>query len=343
MIDSDVTPDVNIKPIWLASERHRRSRELSQFFGAELFELLDSDNQIPNRIIRYAFIFFKASLILLTKRPKLLFVQNPSIFLTAMICFLSNLFRYSILVDRHSNFKLSYTGTKKLKWYLFKLVSDYTLKKARITIVTNLFLAEIVEKKGGVPFVLEDKLPTLSEANSIELEGKYSIVVISTFSNDEPIEALIGAALELPEDWMIFFTGCAEKYIDPDRKKKLERRNIRFLGFVPENTYQSLIKSADLVAVLTTEEYLLNCGAYEAVSLEKALIVSDTETMKRYFRKGVVYTAPYSENILKSIIYGIENRERLQKEAAELKVELSEEWRENAQVLIGLINSMMQR
>ncbi len=326
--------------IWLTSERHRRSRELSESFGAELYELLESDNQIQNRLLRYLFISFKTFVILFLTRPKLVFVQNPSVFLAALVCFLSNILGFKVIVDRHSNFKLSYSGRKELKWFLFRFLSNYTLKKANITIVTNFFLAKVVKKIGGTPFVLEDKLPDIRGANWIKLEGRYSIVVITTFSNDEPIEALISAALRLPDDCIVFFTGRAEKYIPAERKKLLGKKNIRFTGFLPDRIYQSYIKSADLVIVLTTQEHLLNCGAYEAVALEKPLIISNTETLKNYFREGVIYTDPDSESILNTIVYGISNKEQLGEKVAKIKTELSREWQRKAQSLIESINSL---
>ena len=291
--------------IWLVSEKHRRSTELAKAFGVELCEILSSDSQIPIVFARYSFIACKAFGFLLRKRPNVVFVQNPSVFLTLVVCGLRRFFGYKLIVDRHSNFKLKFADCKDLKWKLFHIVSNYTLRSADLTIVTNDFLADYVKDKGGKSFILPDKLPKLDLAKSTDMDGEFNIIVVCTFSEDEPIEELIGAAFLLPKKWVMYFTGNEKKSISAERKKELERGNIRFTGFVPDLKYQSLLLSADIVVALTTEEYLLTCGAYEAISLGKALVVSNTKTIRNYFCRGVIYTDPTSESIAVAIKNGL--------------------------------------
>lgn len=327
--------------IWLVSEKHRRSSELCMAFEADLCEILSSDNQIPIRGARYVFVFFKTISVLLSKRPKVVFVQNPSLFLTAMVCGLRGIFKYRLIVDRHSNFKLKFVNSKRLKWKLFYSVSDFTIRCADLTIVTNQFLAELVEAKNGNSFVLPDKLPQLDLAKKIVLDGQKNIVVVCTFSEDEPIEELIDAALLLPKEWVVHFTGNEKKAISAKRKKELEKRNIKFTGFIPEKAYQSLLCSADLLVVLTTEEYLLTCGAYEAISLGKALVVSKTKTIKSYFRKGVIYTNPDPESIVLAIKHGISNLKFFENEILSFREELFLEWKSEQEILRAKIEELL--
>ncbi len=312
--------------IWLVSEKHRRSTELSRAFGAELCELLSSDSQIPILLARYSFIACKTLLLLLRRRPKVVFVQNPSVFLALVVCGLQSLFGYKLIVDRHSNFKLKFVNSKELKWKLFHIISNYTIQKADLTIVTNDFLAEYINEIGGETFILPDKLPKLDLAKKTAMDGEMNIVVVCTFSEDEPIEALIGAAYLLPKNWVVYFTGNEKKCITATRKKELEQRNIRFTGFVSDVMYQSLLFSADIAVVLTTEDYLLTCGAYEAISLGKALVVSNTKTIKNYFRRGVIYTDPTPEAISVAIKNGMADLSYFESEIISFRKELSSQW-----------------
>jgi glycosyltransferase involved in cell wall biosynthesis len=75
-------------------------------------------------------------------------------------------------------------------------------------------------------------------------------------------------------------------------------KNIRFIDFVSGDEYEMLLSSVDGIMVLTGEEGCLNCGAYEAFSAGKPLILSRTEALQSYFGKAPIYTYNTSESIL---------------------------------------------
>jgi len=313
------------KSIWITWERQRRSLELAKALQAIIHILLPPD--FFQGLLRYPYLSIRTLLIVIKEAPDVVFVQNPSIVLTALLTAFKNLFSYKLVVDRHSNFKFDTIKSKRLKWKFFHYLSRYTIKNAELTIVTNDYLFDIVNKWGGHGFILQDKLPELAIGERIDLGGKKNIVVISTFAEDEPIIELLNVAKKLSEDCFFYITGSYDRY----KKKYLLDNlpvNIKPTGFLPEKMYQSLLISADLIVVLTKGEHVLNCGAYEAISLSQPLVLSDTKAIRNYFRKGVVFSKCDSNSIAAAITEGIRNNDFLKKEIVILKDEISNDWRE---------------
>jgi len=329
-------PDISKKGIWIASEFHRRSYELAKSIGCPFYPLLVSDEKISVRVIRYFYYLFKLIQLLGKEKPSILFVQNPSLVLTFYASLLKDIFNYKLVVDRHSNFKLDKKGT--IKWRTFHAISNYTLRKADITIVTNDHLKRIVDKRRGYGFILQDRIPDMSLAEQIDLGGQVNIVFVCSFSFDEPIIEIFSSAELLPRDWKVYITGHFEgkkKYSDIIKNKP---KNVILIGFLPEKDYQTLLNSCDIVVVLTTEEYLLTCGAYEAISLGKVLILSDTQALRSYFNQGPIFTKNEATSIKNNIILASRNKKKFRKNITALRKTLIRDWNIRFRTLMELID-----
>jgi len=244
--------------------------------------------------------------------------------LAALACLLRKPFGFRLIVDRHSNFKFDTMKRWSLKYKIFHFLSRYTVRKADLTIVTNEFLKGVVESWGGRGFVLPDKLPTLPLAEKTDLKGKNNVVFVCSYSKDEPSLAAIEAARLLGDSIFVYMTGNSAKL----GHEILENApaNVIFTGFLEEKDYQSLLFSSDAVMVLTTQDHTLVCGAYEAVSLGKPLILSDTKALKEYFHQGVVYTKNTPAEIAHAMQQAIEDNAVLRDKIAGLAGQLRESW-----------------
>lgn len=307
---------------WITWEDHRRSRELAQALGATYVPITHPGP----RVIRYPVLTFKTLLFLFKNKADLIFCQNPSIVLNTLLCIFKKVFRFRLVVDRHSNFKFSSVKSKNPKWILFHFLSDFTIKRSDLTIVTNAHLKNLVEKKGGRGFILQDKLPTLIHRVKQELKGKYNFVFICTFSEDEPIEQVISAARLIPRDHHIYITGEYKKYPAIEELKRTLPVNVTLTGFLPENEYQSLLYSSDVLIIITDQEYTLTCGAYEAVSLEKPMLLGNTQTIQEYFSQGAIYTNLNALEISACILQSITHFNQLGTEVVNLKKALLLDW-----------------
>lgn len=317
--------------IWITWEKHRRTRELCKDFGITLFELYI---HLP-RLFRYPYLLVWTVYVILQMKPKGIIIQNPSIVLALWTIFLKGFLRFRLTIDSHN--EGLYPFYKWLNFLMF--IYRYIQKMADITIVTNENLARIVRESGGNPFVLEDKLPEFTQFIKISLKGRYNIACISTFAKDEPFHEVIEAARLLDEDIFIYITGDYKK-VFPAIKDPISP-NLIFTGYLSDEDYLSLLNSVDIVLDLTHMDDCLLCGAYEAVALEKPLVLTDSIALRSYFYRGAVYTKNKSSDIKITLMTAIENLEVLSSEIKILKRELIEKWIDRRNVLLGCLKAMV--
>ncbi len=316
------------KAIWISWEQHRRTTELSNRLNVRLFTML------PGKIYALKVIInsLKTLWVLLLQRPDTLFIQNPSIMLNLIACWLKPIFRYKLVADRHSNFRLSEALNPQFKWRLFHRISRYTIKKSDLTIVTNTHLKELVESWGGRAVVLPDAIPhlPLSQSGAYSLSHETTnIVYICSYAIDEPLEA-VKEAFALNPTLNFFITG------KPKNTNEAEwSNNVTLTGFLREDEYQSLLNEADIILVLTTADHLLLCGAYEAVSLGKPLVTSDSETLKNYFSNGAVYCDNSADGISDAIRTAVSNNSQITQEMIEFRATIDKTWEIKFQILLS--------
>lgn len=321
--------------VWFTWEDHRRSRELADAFGATYWF---RDVRAP-RAIRYLILSFSTLRALSRARPGVVFCQNPSIMLAALLACFRPVFGYCLVVDRHSNFKLHVKDSWQPKWRIFHLLSRYSVRRADITIVTNEYLKQLLESWGGRGYILPDKLPALPLGEVIDLAGEKNFAFICTFSEDEPVDEVLAAFSAGDPGLHLYVTGNYRKSAKYSAIASAAPANVHFSGFLSERDYQSLLKSVDGLIVITTEEFTLNCGAYEGVALGRPLILGDTRTLRGYFSRGALYVRPEAVQIGQAVRQLVAEQEAMEGEIQQLKTELVEDWQRRFHCLQHLINT----
>jgi glycosyltransferase involved in cell wall biosynthesis len=322
---------INKQIVWIAWERHRRTVELCRYFG---FYLIIYEG-INNRLLKYIIFTLKTLIDILKLRPHVLIVQNPSIVLTFIACIFKNLFGYKLIVDTHNG------GILPENKFLQRLSAVYKFfqKKADVTIVTNINLANIVSRNNGIPFVMPDKLPEVRNSKtSSDLGMRLKIVYICTFGSDEPYIQVIEAANHFSSNVSFLVTGNIKRV--PITTVFSKPPNLTFTGFLPDDEYWGLLLSADLIIDLTYRDDCLVCGAYEAVAAKVPLVLSDTVALRDYFNKGVVFTNNSTEDLVIKITYAVDNIQRLKEEINCLNTQLRNEWNEVARNFTTLLKGI---
>ncbi len=309
--------------LWISWEKHRRTRELAREFGLELHEMTHSGHYL----VRVFVLAWKTLRLLQQRRPAFLVVQNPSMVLAAWAGFLKPFLGYTLIVDRHSNFKFHTRRSRALKYRVFHAFSRYSLARADLTIVTNQPLVSHVNEAGGRGFVMPDRFPQLEHEGVVDLGPGHHILFICTFADDEPLEEVFASARELGPEVHFHVTGNASKG-DKDQLA-LAPPNVRFTGFLPDADYQALLRSVDVVLALTTMPHCMQCGAYEAVSAGRPLVFGPDPAMVEYFYKGRVVTEIEPAALAAALKEALENRDRLAREAQEVFVERGQWWDAN--------------
>ena len=312
------------KRVWYAWEQHRRSRVLAKEYEAELVEII-----YKNQLLRYPLSIYRTLSSIIEKKPKVVFCQNPSVVLAFILALTKQILNYKLIVDRHSNFKFDTASSKNPKLILFHYLSNFSIKHADITIVTNNFLSQIVTNKKGKPVVLPDKIPELELNEKIELNNSFNLFFICSFSSDEPYIEIFEAVKSI-ENLTLYVTG---DYNKAGLSKEKIASNIILLGFIDEKVYLKYLNSVDAVIVLTNQDHTLNCGSYESVCAEKPMVLSDFNVIKNYFYKGVIYSKLDSGSISNAIRQLISSKNKLNDDVKNIKKELQISWKVQSAIL----------
>ena len=309
----------NRKKIWITWEIQRRNRTLSKKLSAKLFEVIEGGP----RFKRYLISAWRTFKIIRDEQPDFLFVQNPSIVLCLWVIILKSYFNYTLIIDEHNSGLFPFEG----KFTVVNAVSRWIARKADYVIITNQALYDIVQKWDANPLILPDPIPEFQNISPfsesvIKNLDLFHIVFICTWSSDEPFKNLLQAAEILGEGFKISITGNPKGMVHHDTVPG----NVELTGFISEEEYVHLLMGADAITVLTTRENCLNCGAYEAIAMEKPLLLSRKQALMSYFRRGVVFTNHNPEEIAEALRGISEKKYQLQKEIVHLKKELILEW-----------------
>lgn len=325
--------------VWISWENHRRSRELAGALGVP-FEHKESSMR---RIFRYPVLLAWTIGVVVRRRARMVFCQNPSIVLTTALALMSTPFRFQLVVDRHSNFKFRTRKSRSLKWRIFHFLSAYTLRKAEVTIVTTRKLMKWVHLNGGRAVVLHDKIPDLSTRTVVDLKGCPSVLFVCTYSWDEPIEEVLQAVNSFPVNSVLYITGRGTAAIHArvaEMNLQMRERRVVLTGFLPEDQYRAYMASADIVLVLTTVEDVLLCGAYEAVSLGKPLVLSGTNAIRGLFNQGVIYCENHAASISGAVTNAHLHENEIREQIVTLRKYLDELWMERFSLLLDRVKKV---
>jgi glycosyltransferase involved in cell wall biosynthesis len=273
-----------MKPVLaLTWERHRRMNELSDWLGLPL-RILESKHR---GLRRYLSLGWTTLRILARERPTHVFIQNPSLVLATLVLLVRPLFgRYRVVMDAHNEAVTPFSFTQwPIPW-----LARRALRKADVTIVTNEALAKIVRAAGGRPLVLPDRLPTAPIApKAVPLSEEMQVMVVATYAADEPIADILEAARELGAGYRFAFTGNPKKL--PAAQRERAPANVRFTGFVPEHDYWQLMADSHVMLDLTLKPNCLVCGAYEALALQKPMVLTGNPASRDLFERVALFPA----------------------------------------------------
>jgi glycosyltransferase involved in cell wall biosynthesis len=306
----------NKKSIWITWEKQIRNKSMSARLGADFFQVIDNSS----RILRYCKCTLKTIKLLYFNRDKVVFVQNPSIVLSFVSVVFKKIFGITLVVDAHNSGV--YPG-KNLQF-----LANFINRNADYVIVTNEALAEFVRSLGGRAVVLPDPLPEIEVDKNVVSPWadvpQLSVMVICSWASDEPYTEIIGAAALLP-NVTFYITGNS-------KGRELEYgsaipSNLVLTGYIDENDYHVLLRSVAVIVDLTTRENCLVCGAYEAISVGKPLILSDTQALRAYFENEAVFVQNKSSDIAVEVEKMFVSYPDIAEKARVNSVEVEERWR----------------
>jgi glycosyltransferase involved in cell wall biosynthesis len=242
--------------------------------------------------IRYVLQGVRTWRVLRRIRPAIIGTMNPPILLPLLVWAYSRVYKVRFFMDSHTG---ALVGSR---WGRFKRLHRFLSRRALTTIVTNPVLAAEVSGWGAPTYILELEIPEFEppEATSPCRDG--SVVVINSFSSDEPLEAVLEAATMLPESH-VYITGRVPAALAPSLAQS-KPENVTYTDYLTDSDYLRLLYHAQAIMVLVTVDHTLLQGAAEAVAVGKPLITSDWPVLREYFRRGALYVDNTPPQVLRA-------------------------------------------
>jgi glycosyltransferase involved in cell wall biosynthesis len=302
---------------------HGRSATLAKELGAEaVFVAFGRSGNVASAFIRYVLQSVCTLAIVLRKRPRTIIVMAPPLPLVVLAWVVSRLMRSRMIIDAHTGV----FNDPKWAWTLRAFL--WFARRSTLTIVTNRQLVDQLKRENVEATSLHDPPASLCAEHNEGVDApdkaaQDTVIVPCSFSSDEPIDAIVAAAAAMPHV-AFYVTGALPRRFPTD--STTHASNLIFTGYLPAHEYEKLFRSATLVMALTTRELTMQRAGYEALSCHKPFLTSDTEVLREYFTKGVVFTSPHPDDIRAGIAECLRNRNSLAEGMATLHREKLASW-----------------
>ena len=316
--------------IWAPHERH--SESFARHYGTEIIFVHYFQYMRPIwSPIKYPLMAVKTIIELSKKKPELVFAMTPPLFCVLFVYIYSFFTGAHFIIDSHTGSLISPPwGT------VFRSLHRFLCKKAVVTIVTNDHLASVVQSWGGKTLIITPPI-SFPKVEPCSLKAKKNLLVVNTFSSDEPLLEILQAARMCPE---IQFHVSGHLAKASTKTIKESPANVRFTDFIPYSEYFSLLKSVDGIISITTRDHTLQSGGEEALFMGKPLITTRFPYLMKFFNKGTVYVAPTAESIRKGVLELFENKARMTEEMILLRNEHIEEWNRRLSELKAIVSEL---
>jgi hypothetical protein len=137
--------------VWLTWERQRRNRSMAAALDVPLIEIDGG----PGRLRRYGVCAKRTLQVLQRRKPAVIFAQNPSLVLAAIVTRYGRTTGTPVIIDAHNAGIFPFE--EKRGWA--NRLCARVIRDASLTIVSNDGLVPTVRERGGRAFVLPDPLP----------------------------------------------------------------------------------------------------------------------------------------------------------------------------------------
>jgi hypothetical protein len=317
------------------TDYHTRSVSLAHHLSASChFIWFKKPITIPLRYFFQPIYYLVASAatlyILYKQKPDFIFVQNPPFFSALIVWFYCLFNNAKYILDTHSG------AITVKRWSRLSRFHRFIATGALVNILHNEPLTKIVSAWGAKAMTLEDPLPDMSTGADYPVKQGFNVVMICTYSADEPYAEVIKAAAELP-DINFYITGPLQRA--PKAIINISPTNVNFTDYLALDDYKSLLEKCDVAICLTNNDNTMQCGAYEAVQLERPLITSNHSVLSKYFSKGTVTVNNTSMEISRAVVEIRDNYRRYSAEIKLLKDELSVSWENKLSILFKIIDN----
>ncbi len=268
------------------------------------------------------------------ENPDVIFVVNPPVFAVLIVWLYCVSHDCTYVVDTHS---AAFTARR---WFLFLWLYRFLSKRALINILHNKPLEQKVANWRAPTTIIGEVIYQLKTGKIYPFRKGFSVVFVSLYSGDEPLEEVIEAARKMPSV-NFYITGSLRRA--PKTILIEAPENVIFTDFLPDETYGSLLRGCDIVICLTKNDNTMQNGAYEALTLGRPIITSNWPVLRNTFYKGAICIDNTSDGIINAINRIKRDYSLYVKEIKELQVTLKSSWQKKFWKLLEVLDKWNDR
>jgi glycosyltransferase involved in cell wall biosynthesis len=324
--------------VWATPLKGRRSLVLGTDLGVETVAYL-VDEWRPGVVsdpLKYPRLVWRTVRVLVRHRPRVVFVQSPPTVAVWTVLLYSLMTGARYVIDAHSD------AFQRTRWMKPRWLNRLAARRAAATLVTDAHWAERLAADSLPVMVVPDiprMAPDADAPGRSSLGEGFHLLVVNTWSPDEPLKEVIAAAAELPEV-SFHVTGRRDRRVDALGPLPA---NVRFTDFLADDAYRALMRSVDGVVCLTTRDHTMQRGACEALSLATPIVTSRWPILEGYFEAGTVHVDNTATGIRDGIRRLMSEHASFAAAVAELRARRRDEWRARRQALIALLTVQAPR
>lgn len=247
---------------------------------------------------------------LASERPAVVLVASPPVIAALVAWTYCALMGARLVIDAHTG------AFADPRWRWARPLQRWLCRRALVTLVTGEHLAAEVRRWGGRAHVLATVPVELARVEPAVLGPGPHVLVVNTFSADEPLDEVSEAARRTP-DVTFHVTGDLRRADAAVAAAAPE--NLTLTGWLSDPEYQALLAGVDVVVCLTTRDHTMQHGAYEAMAIGTPLVTSDWPLLRAVFSAGTVHVDNSSGAIAAAVRHALAAHGTLSREMAGLR------------------------
>ncbi len=270
-----------------------RADELAEAVGAERVSITFLYGPRYFAPIRYLALFFKTLIILIQRSPDVVYAQNPPVFCPLTCLLYCRLTGKKLLIDHHSIWRVKTLGGGPISKAI-GFLEDFVSRAASANTAPHKFWGDQLRALGARDVVVvHDFVAKNPNSRDDALRRSFSDkdVIAVCSHGGHPLERIEteAQAVGLVGSVALLITGPKEKLARRLSSFALPE-NVKYLGFLSRQPYESLKASADFAINVTDEPFTLSHVLLEYAASSLPIVSSRQEVLEGFFGDSLLYT-----------------------------------------------------
>lgn len=294
--------------------------------------------------LRYLVLFLRTIFLLSTKRPDVVYAQNPPVFCPLASLFYCRMANARLVIDHHSIWSVKTLGNSLVSKAI-GMLERFVSRAAHANTTPHAVWGRMLEEMGARNVgAIHDFVKKNRYARDDAVRERYSLdrIIAIASHGGHPLERIEeeAAAVALNGSVTLLITGPPEKL----RHRIGEKlpANVRYLGLLEREEYEKLKASVDFAVNVTDEPYTLSHVLFEYAASSIPVISSRQTVVEEVFGDSLLYVdslrvqdvADRVFDFMKDDIRSL-YKERIVRKYAELEAESAIELRKLKGIVFG--------